>query len=280
VTVASPAAVGLEEAPHARIVAVVSPKGGVGKTTLALNTAVALARRGLRVTLVDADPNGGVSAAVNAHERRTIGAFDVLCGSMPLADALITSRMNHLRVLPAGGANLPVEAIEAAQVDRAPWQRLLVEVSKDADIVLLDTPGGALGPTRVLSSCATHVLSILQAEPLAMRAIAQLERALAAARPAPEVLGVVINMFDSRSAASAHVLQEACRALPPGKVFETPIPRTGVINEASDRGLVPAQADLATAPAIAWAFEQLAAELVARLELERPRPMLDEAPLF
>ncbi|MCZ7685327.1 MAG: ParA family protein [Sandaracinaceae bacterium] len=262
----------------APVVAVASAKGGVGKTTISLNTAVALARRGLRVTLIDADPSGGVSAAINAQDRRRTGTFDVLCGAMRFGDALVESRMSSLRVLPSGGMDLSLEQIENAQGHRAGWQLLLRDASRDADLVIVDTPAGTFGSTRVLFGCASHVLGVLQAEPIAMRVAEHFRRALDASSPAPRVIGYVVNMFDSRSAASASVLQDACRVLPPGQVFETPIPRTQVINEASLRGVVPAQADLATAPAIAWAFEQLAAELLARLELERPAQLLDDAP--
>jgi chromosome partitioning protein len=262
------------------VIAIASSKGGVGKTTIALNSAVALARRGMRVILIDGDPNGGVSAAVNAQARRATGVFDVLCGAARINDALITTRMNGLRVLPAGGSELSVEQIENAQTHASGWQILMPQIARDADIVIIDTPAGAFGPTRVLASCATHVLGVLQAEPLAMRVADQLGRALGSIANAPKVLGFVINMFDSRSAASASVLQEACRTFPAGHVFETPIPRTAVINEASLRGLVPAQADLATAPAIAWAFEQFAAEVLSRLEVSRAPAVLDDTPLF
>lgn len=264
----------------APVVALVSPKGGVGKTTISLNLAVALARRGLRVTLVDADPNGGVSATVNALDRRTTGAFDVVSGVMSLDDVLIVSRMSSLRVVPAGGAVLSIEQLERAQSDGRGWEQLIARASRDSDVVLVDTPAGTLGPTRVLFGAVTHVLGVLQAEPVAMRVAAQLDRALSASAPAPRVLGFVVNMFDSRSAASASVIQEACRALPAGQMFETPIPRTNVINDAALRGVVPAQADLATAPAIAWAFDQLAAEVLARLDVERPGAVLESAPLF
>lgn len=261
-------------------IAVASAKGGVGKTTISLNTAVALARRGMRVTLIDADPSGGVSAAINAHERRRTGTFDVLCGALRFSDALVVSRMSSLRVLPAGGMNLSVEQIENAQAHRAGWQLLMRDAARESDVVIVDTPAGTFGSTRVIFSCVSHVLGILQAEPIAMRVADHFQRALAVSAPQPRVLGYVINMFDSRSAASASVLQDACRILPSGHVFETPIPRTQVINEASLRGVVPAQADLATAPAIAWAFEQLAAEMLTRLEFERPAQILDDAPLF
>jgi chromosome partitioning protein len=262
------------------MIAVASAKGGVGKTTISLNTAVALARRGMRVTLVDADPSGGVSAAINAQERRTVGAFDVLCGALRFADVLVVSRMSSLRVVPSGGLNRSVDQIENAQMHRGGWQLLIREAARDSDIVIVDTPAGAFGSTRALFGCVTHVLGVLQAEPIAMRVANHFQRALTAVSPPPRMLGYVVNMFDSRSAASASVLQDACRILPAGHVFETPIPRTNVINEASMRGVVPAQADLATAPAIAWAFEQLAAEMMSRLELERPVEQLDESPLF
>lgn len=277
--VASPAAP-LAPSRAVPIIAVASAKGGVGKTTISLNTAVALARRGLQVTLIDADPAGGVSAAINAHERRTTGTFDVLAGSLRFSDAVVVSRMSSLRVLPAGGVGLSFDQIDDLSTHRGGWQVLIRDASRDADIVIIDTPAGTYGSTRVLLSCASHVFGVLQAEPIAIRVADHLHRALLASSPAPAVLGFVVNMFDSRSAASASVLQDACRLLPPGQVFETPIPRTNVINEASLRGVVPAQADLATAPAIAWAFEQLAAELVSRLALERPAPVLDAAPLF
>lgn len=262
------------------ILAIASAKGGVGKTTIALNTAVALARRGMRIVLIDADPNGGVSAAVNAHTRRTTGAYDVLCGATRLQDVIVDTRMNGLRVVPAGGHSLSIDQIERAQTHRAAWQLLIKQAAMDSSLVIVDTAGGAIGPTRTILGCVSHVLGVLQAEPLAVRVSDQFRRSIQSITPPPKVIGIVVNMFDSRSAASAAVLQEACKSLPAGSVLDTPIPRTVVINDASMRGIVPGQVDLASAPAIAWTFEQLGAEVLERLEIERPEKQVDDSPLF
>ncbi len=273
----SPSLVDTADAP---IVALASAKGGVGKTTLAMNLAVAVARRGLRVVVVDSDPNGGVSAAVNAHRRIQKGAFDVVCGAASVAEALVSTRMEGLRVLPAGGTSLSIEQLENAQTHAAAWRTLLAKVTKGADLVLLDTAGGVYGPTRVMLGCATHVVGVLQAEPLAMRASDHFERAIATVTPAPKLLGIAMNMFEPRGATSTAVLQDACDALPPGLLFDTSIPRTPIINDASLRGVVAGQGELANAPAVAWTFEQLSAELLDRLAIARPAPVLDDRPLF
>ncbi|MBC7172810.1 MAG: ParA family protein [Polyangiaceae bacterium] len=264
----------------APIVAVASAKGGVGKTTLTMNLAVALARRGLRVIVVDSDPNGGVSAAVNAHRRIQKGAFDIVCGAASVAEALVTTRMDGLRVLPAGGTALSIEQVESAQTHVQAWRALLGKLAKSADVVLLDTAGGAYGATRVMLGCATHVMGVLQAEPLAMRASDHFDRAIRTLNPAPKLVGITMNMFEPRGSTSTAVLQDACDSLAPGLLFDTAIPRTPIINEASLRGVIAGQGELSNAPAVAWTFEQLSAELLDRLGLARARPVLDESPLF
>lgn len=264
----------------APILAVASAKGGVGKTTIAMNLAVALARRGLRVTIVDADPNGGVSASVNAHNRISSGAFDVICGAADLGDVTVTTRMDGLKVVPAGGSSLSIEQLENAQSHRAAWRTLLNTIASAADVVILDTAGGIYGPTRAMLGCATHVVGILQAEPLALRASSHFERAISGMKPGPQLLGIAMNMFEPRGSTSTSVLQQACDELPQGLLFDTSIPRTAIINDASLRGVVAGQGELSNAPAVAWTFEQLSAELLDRLRLVRARPALDDSPLF
>jgi len=262
------------------IVALVSAKGGAGKTTIAMNLAVALARRGLRVTVVDSDPNGGISASVNAHRRILKGAFDVICGAASLADVTVSTRMVGLRVVPAGGSTLAIEQVENAQSHRSAWRSLLSTAAASSDVVLVDTAGGVYGPTRTMLGLATHVVGVLQAEPLALRASDHFDRAIASVSPAPELIGIAMNMFEPRGSTSSTVLQEACDALRPGLLFDTSIPRTPIINDASLRGVIAGQGELSNAPAVAWTFEQLSAELLDRLQLSRARTVLDDSPLF
>ncbi len=278
----SPKRVSVVPAPtHAApIVALASAKGGAGKTTLAMNLAVALARRGLRVTVVDSDPNGGVSASVNAHRRIQKGAFDVICGAASLADVTVSTRMAGLRVVPAGGSTLSIDQVEQAQSHRTAWKTLLANVAASSDVVLVDTAGGVYGPTRTMLGLATHVVGVLQAEPLALRASDHFERAIASVSPAPELVGIAMNMFEPRGSTSSTVLQEACDALRPGLLFDTAVPRTPIINDASLRGVIAGQGELSHAPAVAWTFEQLSAELLDRLQLSRARTVLDDSPLF
>jgi chromosome partitioning protein len=264
----------------APIVAVVSAKGGSGKTTLTMNLAVALARRGLRVTIVDTDPNGGVSASVSAHKRIVSGAFDVICGATTLADVTVTTRMPGLRVVPAGGSTLSIDQLENAQSHRVAWRALLGSIASGTDIVILDTAGGVYGPIRTMLGLATHVLGVLQAEPLALRASDHFDRVIASLSPAPTLVGIAMNMFEPRGQTASAVLQDACNTLRPGLLFDTAIPRTPIINEASLRGVIAGQGELSNAPAVAWTFEQLAAELLDRLELTRPQSVLEDTPLF
>jgi chromosome partitioning protein len=265
--------------PSGTILAIASSKGGVGKTTLTMNLGVALARRGLEVTIVDADPNGGVSAAVNAHRRITKGAFDVVCGAASISETLVTTRMHGLRVLPAGGISLSIEQVENAQGHRHAWRLLLTELARNADVVLVDTAGGMYGPTRAILSCATHLVGVLQAEPLAMRATGHFERAIAAVTPPPKLIGIVVNMLEPESTTSPAVLKEAREAVAPGLLFETSVLRMPIINDAALRGVVAGQGEL-TAPEVARTFEQLSAELLDRVRWSSTGTILEDSPLF
>jgi chromosome partitioning protein len=260
------------EAGLAPLVCVTSPKGGVGKTTLALNTSVALARLGWRVCLVDADPNGGVVAAVNAQERRTRGLYDVLVGQLELSSAIVQSKLPGLSIIPAGGVELPNSQIEETWSKKPPWTSLFGRLRRWADVVIIDPPAGLHGAGRLFLGAATHTLAVLQAEPIAMRSFAQFRRALESLPlPRPVVAGVILNMLDARSPASVNVLQEACKMMPADWLFEVPIPRSAVFAEAGDAGVPLALLDKASAPPIAYVFETVAIALAQRIGLATSR---------
>ena len=132
---------------------------------------------------------------------------------------------------------------------------------------------------QLLGGC-THLLAVLQAELIASRSFGMLERALALVPEAqrPQVVGVVLNMLQSRHGASVRVLQDACAHLPKGWLLDTAIPRSDAFLEATQEGLPLRWLDERNPPAASWLFDTLASELSDRLGLEvaarKPRQLL------
>lgn len=254
-----------------RILAVVSPKGGSGKSTISLNLALSLARRGNSVILVDADVNGDVLSAINARSRAKSGAFDVVYGEASLDDALLDTVMPRLKILPAVGGSLPDPDLMAA--DYTPrWRKLLSDLSQRADVVLVDTPAGMFGHTRSILSSATHVLGVLQAEVIAARSFQRFAEGLSTLKDGqrPEVLGVVLNMLQTRHHASLSVFQEAMSGLPGEWLFDTTIPRHPAFLDATHQGLPLRHLDNDTPPPVAFLFDNLAGEVGERMKLAAP----------
>jgi len=261
------------------VLGVVSPKGGSGKTTIALNLALSFARQDRSVILVDADINGDVLSAIAARQRASYGAIDVLLDRVGYDAALIKTVLPHFKIMPALGEQLPETAALLSDHSRA-WQKLLRRLSEDAEIVIVDGPAGMFGGAlQFLGSC-THVLGVLQAELIASRSFGMLERALSlvAETHRPEVVGIVLNMLQTRHGASVQVLQDACATLPKGWLLDTAIPRSDAFLDATAEGLPLQLLDDRNPPAVSWLFDTLAGELTARLGLHvaerKPRPFL------
>lgn len=262
-----------------RIISVVSPKGGSGKSTISLNLSLSLARRGHSVVLVDADVNGDVLSAINARARASTGALDVVYHDAALDDALLDTVMPRLKIMPAVGATLPDADLLVADYSSR-WRKLLLDLSQRADVVLVDTPAGMFGPTRAILSSCTHVLGVLQAEVIAARSFQRFAEGLASLKDGsrPQVLGVVLNMLQTRHHASLSVFQEAMQGLPSEWLFDTTIPRHPAFLEATHQGLPLRHLDSDTPPPVAFLFDNLAGEIAERLKLAapeaKPRPFL------
>jgi chromosome partitioning protein len=270
---------GAKAASPGKLMAVASPKGGCGKTTISLNLALSLARQGRSVILVDADINGDVLSSINARQRAEIGAFDVLLGVAGADEALLDTVLPHFKILPAVGGQLPRAELLAA--DRsAGWRALLLELGKRADVVLVDTPAGMYGVTHQVLEACTHVVGVLQAEVVANRSFSRFVEALRAMPDElrPEVLGIVVNMLQTKHAASLSVFQTACSDLPGDWLFDTTIPRHRAFLDATALGLPLRHLDEQSPPAVAWLFDNLAAEVAERLRLgtveKKPQPLL------
>ncbi len=257
------------------ILAVTSQKGGVGKTTVSVNLAFSLARRGWNTLLIDTDPQGSVGLSLSEKSRRCQGFYDVINTGASCAPLVLATRLPELRILTCGqGADL-FEAVQEGTDVTAGLRRLLTEVeSLHYDLVIFDTPAGLHGITGDILRISQHVLIPQQAEPLGMRSIPQILhgiQSLRSAGAALEVTGILMTMVQNDLRESADVIRELRALLPTRLLLDTTIPRDSVYIKASAVG-VPVGLLYQQPPAAAHIFDQLAAEVEPRLRLSRTTP--------
>ncbi len=263
------------------VLVVASQKGGVGKTTLTLNTAYAFARRGWKTLLVDADPQGSIGFSISGRLREQAGLAELLVGSGDLSAAVTSTRLAELDLLPVGAVPAG-EAFRwsAGLEDGAELGRLFDRARSLYDVVLVDTPPAMGGVTAGALRRADFVVLPLQAEPLAARSTSQVLEVLGTLREggaAVQMAGLVLTMMQSRQDPSLAVAQESWRLFPDDLVLEASIPRDAVFLQASAEG-VPVSLLRRRPPAVAAVFDQIAAELENRIGLEvddRAIPLLD-----
>jgi chromosome partitioning protein len=247
-------------------IAFASLKGGVGKTTAALNCAYAFARRGSRTLLVDTDPQGAIGLSLDGVGDRAGLAANLENSEAALAGVLKT-RLPELQILPMGAVGA-LDVDNLAQTARAHdvLKRIVDRSQREYDVVLFDTPAGLGGMTRLALEAVESVVAVAQCEPLALRSLPRLLELLAQLREAGDdcsLLGVVGNMSSFREPVVLAALEELW-GLYGARVFETAIPRDSNFLQASRAG-VPLGLLSRRPPSVAAVFDGLVAEIEARL---------------
>jgi chromosome partitioning protein len=255
----------LKKAP--RVVALANQKGGVGKTTTAINLGAALAHRGVQVLLVDVDPQANTSSGLGVDPRRArLSVYELLLGEARVDEVALPTSVEGLFLVPSTPALAGAEIELAAAPERERRLRLaLADLAGGYGLVLIDCPPSLGLLTLNALAAAGETLIPLQAEYFALEGLGQMlySQSLVQANLNPDLRlgGILVTQFDARTALAWQVLEEVRRAYP-DKVFRTLIPRNVRVSEAPSHGLPVTEYDPECRGAIA--YRELAEEVLSR----------------
>ncbi len=256
----------------ARVLVLANQKGGVGKTTTAINLGTALAAVGEQVLLIDLDPQGNASTGLGVERKdRTVSTYNVLTGSHTLAEACRPTSVPNLWIAPSTMDLLGVDLEIASHKDRAFKLRKVLDQLSDHEetahfsYVLMDCPPSLNLLTINAMAAADSVLVPLQCEFFALEGLSQLlatvEQVKQSLNPALTIHGILLTMFDPRNNLASQVVADV-RQIMGEKVYDTVIPRNVRVSEAPSHGKPVLLYDLKCAGS--QAYLRLASEVIQR----------------
>ena len=253
----------------AKIIAVVNQKGGVGKTTTAVNLTAALTDLGKKVLLCDFDPQANATSGLGVEKRKIKKSiYDAVINDTPTSEIIIQTKYGH--VLPSS-ADLAGAGVELISMPESNYRlkNALQPIKDRYDVILIDCPPSLEMLTLNGLAAADSILVPVQCEYYALEGLSDLMSTLRAVKrrihPTLDIFGVVLTMFDGRTNFSTQVAQEVRRHFP-GKVFANVIPRNIRLAEAPSHGIPVTAYDRSSRGA--QSYRDLAAEVCKKLEQE------------
>ena len=249
-----------------KIIATANQKGGVGKTTTAVNLAACVADAGKRVLLMDIDPQGNATSGLGVSNKKGYNMYDLLTGQATARQAVRPTKVKNLSII-ASSIDLSGAEIELVGEKKREsiLKRALDEIRDEFDFMFIDSPPSLGLLTLNALTAADSVLVPIQCEYYALEGVGQLMNTLTLVRkhlnPALDVEGVVLTMLDGRTNLGLQVVGEVKKYFK-GKVYKSVVPRNVRLSEAPSHGLPIHMYDAKCSGA--EAYRQLAKELIER----------------
>lgn len=228
--------------PEHKIIAFANQKGGVGKTTSAVNIASSLAAKKYSVLLVDCDPQGNATSGLGIRKKSSSGSvYDVIIGRSKTADMVCSTTVKNLSVLPSSMDLVGAEIELIDMADREARLRAALEQVRDSyDFIIIDCPPSLGLLTLNCLTAADGVVIPLLCEFHSLEGISQLTQTIrhvkSRVNPSLELIGVLVNMYDGRLTLTVQVMEEIKRYFG-AKLFARPVPRNVKLSEAPSYGV-------------------------------------------